>query len=359
MIIELSYPKNIGHHDKMLFDDIKKYHVSVPVLQQLKNVFVNHDGLVLKNFKLNVRSGYNLKGNKDINFYWAYWKLILEQYLVCKFGKSLKSLKFPNQKVTYSIVHTKWFNYGFWLNDALNRCILLEENYSNNNLVLLLPESILKIPYVKETLSVFNFNIKVIPEGEHCFVERFVLPETREYTAYFDPISIRRIRKRFLKVALVKTNISVFPTKIYLSRKERGVRCLENEEQVEKVLVDLGFTVLNFDSLSVWDQIAYMHHASWFVSNHGAGFSNILFMQKGSKVLEFLEYDFAHYGNPFPHWRLATLNKLEYYFLLGIAKETEFIQYVENKNTNSFDRMSKVNRLISIDTEQLKKIING
>ena len=357
MQVTLPYPENINEVDKVLFDDILNYKVTTPKIKRLRNVFVSYEGLVLNHFVLNKRCAYNLIGNRDINFYWKYWKLILEQYLVCRFGKSLLSKRFSVKK-KYTIVHTKWFNYGFWMNDAIHRCILIEEFNLKENITILLPEIYLQNHFVKETLSIFNFDIEVIPRDTHCFVSDFILPETREYTAFFDQPSIKKIRDKFVPIALEKTTITCFPNKIYLSRKERGVRSLVNESEVEELLESLGFTVLSFDNLSVWDQIAYMYHCTWFVSNHGAGFTNCMFMQSNGKVLEFLEYDFAHYGNPFPHWRLASLSSLNYFYLFGESKETQYITFVKNSRTTSEKRMGMVNRSIKIDIELLNKIVN-
>ena len=356
MKIRIPYPENISEEDRFLFDNILSYEVNIPKIKSFKNVFVSNDGLVLQRFLLNKRSAYNLKGKKDINFFWPYWKLILEQYLVCLFGKSLKSKHYTDTK--YAIVHTKWFNYSFWMTDALHRCILMEEFNLKEKAIILLPENYLEISFVKDTFSIFQFEVEIIPKDTHCFISNFILPETREYTSFFDPGSIQKIRDKLIPLALEKTNVTSFPNKIYLTRKERSVRSLINEDEVEQTLVNAGFVVLNFDNMSVWDQIAYMHHCSWFVSVHGAGFSNVMFMKSNSKVLEFLEYDFAHYGNPFPFWRLASIVKLKYHYLFGVSVETKFIKYKHIFFTQKQKRMSYVNRKMKIDLNRLKLIIN-
>jgi hypothetical protein len=234
----------------------------------------------------------------------------------------------------------------------------LEETYKSKDFILLVPTSINDISFVKETLSIFNFRIQILESDYHCFISKFILPQTRDYTSLFHPKAIQSIRNRLLPIAHEKSKIKTFPSKIYLSRKKRGVRSLINEEEVEQFLINVGFTILSFEELSVWDQIAYMYHADWFVANHGAGFTNCMFMKESSNVLEFLEYDFANYGNPFPHWKLANSAKLNYYYLLGVSDETKFIKPVMNIWTRSKKRMSMVNREIRIDIDELKKIIN-
>ena len=357
MKISLAYPKNIIEKDKCLFDSILDYKVKIPVVKKVKNVFVSYEGLFLQKMVLLKSSAFNLSGKKDINFYWKYWRLVAEQFLVSKFGKSLVSEYYKDGN--YAIVHTKWFNYAFWINDSINRCVLLEKSLRNDEFVLLVPESLYEITFVKDTLSAFNFNIELIPKDTHCFISNCFLPQTRQYTASFDPISVQQIREKLIPIALKKSKIGEYPSKIYLSRRERGVRSLSNELEVEETLIACGFTILSFENLSVWDQIAYMYHTNWFVANHGAGFSNILFMKPGNKVLEFLEYDFAHYGNPFPHWRLSTIVQLNYYYLFGVSNETQYIPYVKNRMTTSKKRMQLVNREIKVDICALKKIVNG
>jgi capsular polysaccharide biosynthesis protein len=297
-----------------------------------------------------------LSGRKDINFYFPYWRDVLEKFLVCKYGKSLSSKVYTNQ--TYAIVHTKWFNYAFWMNDSIYRCILLEKKLTKNEFTLLVPSSIYNFPFVKETLSVFDFKIELIEPDIHTFISRLALPQTRKYTSSFHPSVIQSIKDKLLPHALKKTTISHFPEKIYLSRKSRGVRSLINETEVEIEMAKKGFEILTFENLSVWDQIAYMYHANWFVSNHGAGFTNCMFMKEGANVLEFLEYDFAHYGNPFPHWKLASLTNLNYFYLLGVSDETKFIPFIKSIKTNSYTRMKLVDRRIKIDIEKLKKIVD-
>ena len=122
------------------------YEVKIPVLKKVKNIFVSYEGLVLQKMVLLNRSGFNLCGKKDINFYWKYWRLVAEQFLVSRFGNSLFSKQYKNGN--YAIVHTKWFNYAFWINDTINRCVLLENMQSEEDFVLLVPESLYEISFV-------------------------------------------------------------------------------------------------------------------------------------------------------------------------------------------------------------------
>ena len=160
MNIELSLPKNITEKDLSIFLSIKSYFSKIPRLKQMKNAFVTYDGLVLKNLFLVKRSAYNLSGFQDINFYIPYWKIVVEKYLVSKYGSSIKSKVFKEK--SYAIVHSKWFNYAFWMNDSIYRCILLEKQLNKNDFILLLPSNLYQVPFVKETLSVFDFQIELV-----------------------------------------------------------------------------------------------------------------------------------------------------------------------------------------------------
>lgn len=357
MKINLVNPKNLKKEHFSLFNILNPYRAEISKVKKFKNVFVTHDGLVLNKFILYNRSGYNLTGYQDINFYFPYWKDTLEKFFVCKFGKSLHSETYCDSN--FAIVHTKWFNYAFWMNDSIYRCILLEENFHKKDYTILIPKSIYEQPFVKETIGVFDFQIKIINPDEHCFVNSLFFPQVREYSSSFHPKVIDSIQKKLIPLALEKTTVKHFPSKIYLSRKNRGVRSLLNEDEVEDFLSSLGFTILSFEQISVWDQIVYMQNAKWLISNHGAGLTNCMFMKENTNVIEFLEYDLAHYGNPFPYWKLANSAKLNYYYLFGVSVETQFIRFVNNCFTTSKKRMSMVNRQIKIDIMELKKVLNG
>jgi hypothetical protein len=124
MKIHTQYPLNIVEYEKKIFDKVKDYIIKVPQIKRLEKVFITNNGFVLKNGILNTRSGLNLKSKNDHTFYFSYWKTALEQYLVCKFGKSLPSINLKEN--TYLLIHSKWLNYSFWITEYIQRLTRVE-----------------------------------------------------------------------------------------------------------------------------------------------------------------------------------------------------------------------------------------
>jgi capsular polysaccharide biosynthesis protein len=75
-------------------------------------------------------------------------------------------------------------------------------------------------------------------------------------------------------------------SKLYISRGSAPKRRIKNEEDVVAVLTELGFGVVRPEQLSFAEQVRTTSEAGFIVSNHGAGLTNMLFMQEGSSVLE-------------------------------------------------------------------------
>jgi capsular polysaccharide biosynthesis protein len=79
---------------------------------------------------------------------------------------------------------------------------------------------------------------------------------------------------------------------MYLTRGENVKRAIANEDELQECFQKNGFEIVSFDNLSIWDQIIYMNNADILFTNHGAGFSNVIFMEPKKIALEFLEKDF-------------------------------------------------------------------
>jgi hypothetical protein len=312
--IELSalLPLNLTDSTKHYFESRRNYSVRAPKIQFIKNAFVSEQGLVVKNFFLNRHCALNLLGKEDNTFYFPYWKLTLEQMLVAKFGKSIKSVQL-NPKQQYLLIHSKWFNYSFWVNSCLVRLQMAEQAGLLNDVLLIYPEAWKNINFVNESISCFNVSKQTIPHDHHMFVPNLVMPETREWTASFNPVQIQNVRERVLPYALKNSEMKRFSKRIYLTRAKRTVRCVENEEEILPILKEFKFEIVSFENISFWDQVALMHHAEVFVSIHGAGFSNVMFMQPGASVLELINQLYAEVEYQFPFWKLSSAAQLNYY----------------------------------------------
>lgn len=350
--ITVPIPNNITAEERALFENRSRYHVKKPKIKFLKNTFVSHEGLVLKNGLLVKGCAFNLRGEEDNTFYYSFWRNTFEQFLVCKWGKSLQSiyLKGPQK---YLLIHSKWFNYAFWINGFLPRLVMAEEAGLLKSCKLIVPEGWKKIPYVWKSLKAFDLQMEIIPDGAHLFVENLIMPETRDWTASFYPILIQQTRDRLVNEAQKRIVRRDFPSKIYLSRAKRGVRCVENEKEVIEYLKGKGFEAITFENLSIWEQIMMMSQATHFISLHGAGFANIMFMNENSFVLEFINRQYAIAEYTFPFWKLAKGIGLNYHALFCDVVSLQKNNKLKYGSNNDEETSFLVNQNVVVDLERL------
>ncbi len=82
--------------------------------------------------------------------------------------------------------------------------------------------------------------------------------------------------------------VSRFGTRLYISRQGVARRRMTNEQQVIDMVGDYGYRILRLQDLSMADQVAAFHSARSIIAPHGAGLTNLLFAQAGTRVLELM-----------------------------------------------------------------------
>ena len=82
-------------------------------------------------------------------------------------------------------------------------------------------------------------------------------------------------------------NISRF----YINRKTRRLR---NENEVQKYLNSIGYSIVNLEDLTLDDQVHLFSSASEIIGFHGAGLTNLLFCNNDVKVIEIVDKDCVH-----------------------------------------------------------------
>lgn len=84
------------------------------------------------------------------------------------------------------------------------------------------------------------------------------------------------------------------PSRIYISRKDSNRRVVENEDDIEKILVDRGFTPVLLSTLPLTDQIGLLSGAEFIIAPHGAGLTNIIFCGQNKKLIELFSDDYIN-----------------------------------------------------------------
>lgn len=278
-------------------------------LRELSNIFLSHEGLVLKNLILPLKSQFNLIGNEDKTFYFSFWKLALEQYFVSTYGKSL--IKETLDKDLYLVIHNKWFGYFFWITDCIPK--LLVSQSQHDNLILIYPEKWSRFNFVNETLSEFeNLRTTVVKDGHHLQIKKAIIPTTRPWSNCVHPEDLQNVKEFFLEIIERKNITNLVPNnRIYISRSKANRRKILNEDELTDFLEREGFSSVNLEDYNIFEQAAIINNADIIIGTHGAGLANMVFLDKKKIVIE-LAPKVNQKDLRISFWRMAGVLDLKY-----------------------------------------------
>lgn len=271
-----------------------------------------------------------------------------------EYNKSPKKHPFVTQKKQPPTVYTPEtlavltaqcsFNYFHWMFDVLTKLRMLEtstekiDRFVINRGKYYSPEA---CRYQDESLRLLGIpKEKVIECTEETNIQasKLIVSSMAGYTAYVPKDACDYIRNTFLhKLAL---NPVKKRKKIFITREDAVHRRLLNESEVYKELKNYGFEFVNLYHLSFEEKIKVFHSAEIVVSSHGAGLTNIIFCEPGTKVIELFT---PTYKIPCFHTISSYMN-LDYYYIIG-----EKVEEKKNRSTHSDP--------ILINVEKLKKTL--
>lgn len=331
-------PENISKENEYIFSRRQEYTFPKLRVKKRKNIFLTHYGITLKNLlpiRRTLPNAWNFR-NPNAGFIFHFYRKAIEVFLVCKYGKSLKTKTLDADK-QYLFAFSPWFGYFSWVTESLPRILKTIDKHAQ--LTLILPESYAKKKFVSESLKLFpELKQEIIPEGIHMHVPQITIPELKPLTYVFNPDEMIAYRDFiWSKVENMKINIKTFE-KIYVSRSKAKNRKIINNEEVENIFRKFGFQILNFVDYSFFEQVYLMKHCKILGGVHGAGFANIAYMPDGSKLFELIkEYSSYHEERP-SYWRLCSALNIQYY-----------IQYCKPKEYGNYDLWVGVDLKIDIN----------
>lgn len=209
-------------------------------------------------------------------------------------------------------------NYCHWMFEFVGRAALLQKAYPNwegLDGILIDPA---QAGFQVETLRALGIpDHKLIRNGEgtHLKAEELIVPSLFEHWPVFDPETCKTLRNLFLNNGDVEiiSGLVQYPKRIYLTRSEATYRRVLNDDEVQSWLAKAGFTAVTLSQFSVREQAALLSRAEVVVAPHGAGLTNLVFCQSGTKILEIFPHT---YSQPY-YWLLANRCKLIYRYLVG------------------------------------------
>jgi capsular polysaccharide biosynthesis protein len=345
-VLTYELPINFDNRWKHLFKpDFKFKEINLSV-KYIKNCFVSHYGLVVKNGFLVTGCAPNLGfSNYDKSFYFKHWRKASEQYYVSKYGKSLSSISLDDNR-QYLVIHSPWFSYYFWITECIPRLLKVKEQFSS--LVLLYPEEWKNISFVNETLNVFdNLDKIIIPKDSHVFVSNLVMPEVKPWTPMFIPELVFETRNFLLDSINKESKITDKNKKIYISRENALRRKFSNESEVINFFSKYGYEKVIMEEHSFFDQIAIMQNSKDVASITGAGLINLLFKSEGGSFIDLTNKEYLYKDQ----------YKFHYYKLCNILNIRYGLCFFDHQNDPKIDHYSNQNLIF--DEKEIKNLIEN
>ncbi|MCL6260427.1 glycosyltransferase family 61 protein [Aquiflexum sp. TKW24L] len=172
-------------------------------------------------------------------------------------------------------------NYFHWFAECLPR-LLFSEAFQEGHVVIL-PKSLSKFSFVKESLDLMGVKFEFFEKNQNYVISELILTSLIGRISEYRKELLVEVGHR-LKVGFL--NIKPW-RKIYIRRKPAKARNILNEEAVLKVMEEFQVEVHDFEGYSLMEQIKIINATCLLVSIHGAGLTNMIFMPYTGSVLEF------------------------------------------------------------------------
>ncbi len=205
--------------------------------------------------------------------------------------------------------------YGHWLADVLPRLFMLKEHAKEY--ILVLPEHYSS--FHLETLKPFGIGreqVQFLERGASYRLPQVTLVSHVGTSCNTKDEVLQELRAFYLNY-YVGSQWPVPSKKLYISRSRMKNRRVMNEMEVEELLIQQGFQILYPEESNFEEQVKLFAECKVLVGLTGSGLTNMLFMQKGSAVVEFkMEEDFKNLH----YFSMSSAMQLDYYYLLCKTK---------------------------------------
>lgn len=222
-------------------------------------------------------------------------------------AKSNKLVRFKGQQVDsipsgISLVGSATANYVHWLTETLPKLALIDGIDAYRNMPYIIDAGL--HPNILESMRYLNSrerNVIQLGRGEMLAVEKLVAISPVAYVpfdfkpgiqpnnldinpdfALYSPDGLQRVRQ--LMVARVGESDSTLKRRLYLRRTGKS-RAMYNSMEVEALLQELGFDIVEPESLSFSEQVKLFSSAEIIVGQGGAALGNMIFSPSGCHVI--------------------------------------------------------------------------
>ncbi len=202
-------------------------------------------------------------------------------------------------KVGFHLLKEHSYNYYHWLAECLPRLAYFCENVKRvqpDQEIFVLIDSFLGEQYKEAIRRIINFpfRLQVVRRGElvHCdrlfYVSPFwyALDNSKHQVDPQRDFAVDKFAIEVLRCSCCPAGTNTKPSrKIYLPRVATQVRRIINAPEVEQVMRENGFEIIHAHQFTFAQQVELFASVKIIVGATGAAFSNMVFMQPGSKAV--------------------------------------------------------------------------
>jgi capsular polysaccharide biosynthesis protein len=214
------------------------------------------------------------------------------------------------------------FEYYHWLIECLSKLVSIKN--SSEDSVLLLPSKFQSLPYVLQSLQLLRITPVFYNEKKTYLIKKIILPSYSAREMNFNIHSLFDLRKNFSFFQKKEAKRS----RIYITRSNANYRRVVNESDLINILHDRNIQIIDFAKHSFLEQVEMMSNCEFLVGPHGAGLSNVMFINSSVKVLE-LRNENDNYWNMF--FSLSVDLGHDYYYYL-----CKPLNYLDSHNSDLF-----------------------
>lgn len=202
-------------------------------------------------------------------------------------------------------------NYAHFTRESLPLLHIL--NSEKVKVPIVVDENFINQRYVSDLIGFFeHLEFQVVPKNKVLVVKK--LSVVSNFSSFYNQKKLVGAQILSETREFVRSNLLVkdegppegHSDRIYISRRNVK-RSILNEQPIEQVLHDHGFTTVLLEDMAVAEQARMFSHCNVLFSPHGAGLANAFYMPAGSLVIE------ASYPTP----SLQDLNFFLFSSLLG------------------------------------------
>jgi capsular polysaccharide biosynthesis protein len=293
--IHYSVPDNFSESDRFLFYDVNFNNIIESIdLITLENATVCNN-LVFSNSKhLYGLTHHKKPSNKN------YFKSIVK-----KWARSKETIE-----EAYLGIQDWSANYFHWMTETLPSLVALYGVNDKTTIPVLLVSSSIRHKHINETLQLLGYPVYYYDIHKSIKISKLNSIKIPVVGSYNEPFLLNMRNAFFQKLNLME-QIKPF-RKIYISRRKATRRKIVNQDDLSILLSNYDFETVFLEDYTIEYQIKLLYETQIVIAPHGAGLTNILFMQPETKVIELK----AHNNDYWCFFSMARLAKLRYSYLL-------------------------------------------